>query len=110
VLHSPAWLAPLLVAAQAWAQEVGGGGGANAGGLVSFPWGTFTATGLLGWYLYYNVRFAGPRREQHVLTLAKTIEAGHQQQIETLTVAHERAVALLTASHEKAVGLLTARK
>lgn len=36
-----------------------------------FDWGTVSATGLLGWYLWYNTKVIHPRQEQRIETIHK---------------------------------------
>ena len=39
---------------------------AAADGFPNFEWGTVSATGLLGWYLWYNTRVTMPKHQEQI--------------------------------------------
>jgi hypothetical protein len=39
---------------------------AGLDGISGFDWGTISATGLLGWYLWYTTKVVFPKHQEHV--------------------------------------------
>jgi hypothetical protein len=81
--------------------------------VIGFEWGTVSATGLLGWYLWYTTRVVMPRHQAQITDMQKSFNTQSTSQrdhyevlIDNLQRKHERRDEKIVAALDKLVDRL----
>lgn len=81
--------------------------------VIGFEWGTVSATGLLGWYLWYTTRVVMPRHQAQITDMQESFNVQSTSQrdhyevlIDNLQRKHERRDEKIVAALDKLVDRL----
>lgn len=81
--------------------------------VIGFEWGTVSATGLLGWYLWYTTRVVMPRHQAQITEMQESFNDQSSSQrdhyevlIDNLQRKHERRDEKIVAALDKLVDRL----